>query len=45
MIKIELERAFRGVGLKLSLIIGMIITIEHYIRKCNSNGDRAAPGL
>ncbi len=32
MIKIELERAFSGTGLKLSLIIGMIITIEHYIR-------------
>lgn len=32
MMKIELERAFTSIGLKLSLMIGMIIVIEHFVR-------------
>lgn len=32
MIKIEFERAFRSIGLWISMIIGMIISIEHIFR-------------
>lgn len=32
MLKIEIERALRGYGFWLSLLIGMIISVEHYFR-------------
>ena len=33
MLKIELERAFKSAGLKVSLLIGIVISALHFFQK------------
>ena len=33
MLKIELERAFKSVGLKVALLIGIVISTLHFFQK------------
>lgn len=33
MLKIELERAFKSAGLKVSLLIGIVISTLHFFRR------------
>ena len=33
MLKIELERAFKSAGLKVSLLIGIVISTLHFFQK------------
>ena len=41
MLKIELERAFKSAGLKVSLLIGIVISALHFFSEGITNGTRS----